>query len=176
MNESGLLSAGLFVEAVGAETLEQGVMPGDMPTALLGSSFLTGNSHRNANIGKGTTLGAVHMIMAIGSLIEPAGLIREREFRNQVMLCQKVKCAIHRAIGDRWVTLTNPLEYLAGSQMLIGTLNLFQDDGSLSSISVCPSDGAGHENLLITLCKLRAGEVRNDSHLRMILVRLHIKV
>ena len=61
----------------------------------------------------------MHVVVALHSLVEPACLVGERQFLDQAMFGEQVQRAVNRAVGDRGIPPTHPLEDLAGGQVPI---------------------------------------------------------
>lgn len=141
-----------MIQAIWTNAFKQCVMSRDLPTTLAGCSGFAIRGYWHANVNQRPALSAMGMIVAIGSLVEPTGLISERQFLYQIVFCQKMQGSVHRAIRYRWKTLLDSLENLASCQVTIGTLNLFEDDRTLSCISICTSNGVGHVSLRFALC------------------------
>src|SRR5690606_14108074 len=93
---------------------------------------------------------------------------------DQAVLREKVKRAVDRAIGDRWVPLLHALEDLARGEMPLGILHDVEDDRALRGIAIGSLRSAGHDvsdSASLLLRPTRAGTsaipiVENESRYR----------
>jgi hypothetical protein len=119
-----------------AETVEDGVVTGDFESRLLFGYMGSHQGDRNIDIVNEAATLTMNVVVAVGTLVEAAGLIGEREFLDQVMLRQEVKRAVNGAIRDGRVPAPDTLEDLTGGKMPLRVLDLGQDDRSLRGIAI----------------------------------------
>jgi hypothetical protein len=91
---------------------------------------------RHVDIDQLATTGAVDMIVALAPAVISAGLIGEREFLDEAMLCQEMQRAIDGAIADMRIAAAHPLENLSGGEVAIGLLHGFEDHRALGGLAV----------------------------------------
>lgn len=95
--------------------------------------------HGNFYIQNHAALGAVNMVVALCPSVVTAGLIRKRQLLDQTMFDEEVERSVDRAVADLRIAGTYALEDRGRRQVLLGTLDDFEDQGALSRRPEWPS-------------------------------------
>jgi hypothetical protein len=89
----------------------------DIESTLLGRHVASDECDWYVDVEQYSALQAVHVVVPIDSAVIATGLIGERQFLNEAVLCQEMERSVDRAIGDPRVASPHTLENFSGSEM-----------------------------------------------------------
>jgi hypothetical protein len=112
----------------GAQTIEYGVMTGDFKAGLFLGHMCGHQGHGHIDIVDPTAAFAMYVIVPVGPFVEPARLIGECQFLNEIVFGQQMQRPVHRTVSNGGILPPDTLENLAGREMPLGTFNFRQDD------------------------------------------------